>query len=273
MSSDIGGDIEGQYTIGRLGDSILEALRAEDHDLDHLDPEVLAPVEEFHTLGRIATKSLAAAADITTADRVLDVGCGIGGPARFLARTFGCPVTGVDLSAEFVEVARDLNRRVGLGDAIEVRRADALDLPFDDAGFDVVWTQHVTMNIADKRSLYREFARVLAPAGRFAFFDVVAGSDQPIHFPVPWADQPERSFLESADSIHAAVEAARFTVKHWEDMSDEALAWFAAMATAPPASSPLGLQLLVPDLRAKVANLRRNLDEDRIRLQRCVASI
>lgn len=266
-------DIESQYTIGRLGDAILEALRAEGHDPDHLDPGVLAPVEEFHTLGRAATKALAAAAHLTTADRVLDVGCGIGGPARFLARTFGCSVTGVDLSAEFVEVARDLNRRVGLGDTIDVRRADALDLPFDDAGFDVVWTQHVTMNIADKRALYREFARVLAPAGRFAFFDVVAGSNQPIHFPVPWADQPERSFLESADGIHTAVEAAQFTVKHWEDMSDEALAWFTAMAAEPPASSPLGLHLLIPDFQTKVVNLRRNLHEDRVRLQRCVATI
>lgn len=266
-------DIVGQYTIGRLGDSILDALRAEGHDPDHLDPDALTPVEEFHTLGRAATEALAAAAALTAADRVLDVGCGIAGPARFLARTFGCPVTGVDLSAEFVDVARDLNQRVGLGDAIEVRQADALELPFDDAGFDVVWTQHVAMNIADKPALYREFARVLAPAGRLAFLDFVAGPHQPIHFPVPWADQPGRSFLEPADTVHAAVDTAGFTVKQWEDLSAPALAWFSSMAASPPAPSPLGLHLLVPDFRTKVANLRRNLDEDRVRLKRCVATI
>lgn len=273
MVSAMSSDIEGQYTIGRLGDAIVDALRAAGHDPDQLDPEALAPVEEFHTLGRTATQALAAAAQITAADRVLDVGCGIGGPARFLARTFGCSVTGIDLSTEFVEVARDLNRRAGLADSVEVRRADALDLPFGHASFDVVWTQHVTMNIADKRALYREFARVLAPGGRLAFFDVVAGPTRPIHFPVPWADRPDRSFLEPADQIHTAVRAARFTVKHWEDLSDRALAWFTAMAAEPPAPAPLGLHLLIPDVRTKVVNLRRNLAEDRIRLQRCVATI
>ena len=120
-------------------------------------------------------RALAEAAAITSTDEVLDVGCGIGGPARFLATKFGCKVTGIDLTPEFIDVARDLNARVGLGDTIDLRVADALDLPFPDASFDVVWTQHVSMNIADKPGLYAELGRVLRPGGRLAFFDVVAG--------------------------------------------------------------------------------------------------
>lgn len=265
------GSIEAQYTPGNLRTAIIDALRAEGHDPDHPDPDALAPAEEFHTLGRAGSQALADAADIRAGERVLDIGCGIGGPARFLARTFGCSVTGIDLSAEFVEVARDLNERVGVTDLVDIHRADALRMPFDRASFDVVWTQHATMNVADKLAFYREVTRVLVPAGRLAFFDIVAGPNQPVHFPVPWADEPDRNFLEPADKVRAVVEASGFIVRHWADLSDAALEWFTAMAARPPAPRPLGLHLLVPDVQTKVVNLRRNLEEDRIRLLRCVA--
>ena len=263
--------IEAQYTTGRLGASILEALRTAGHDPDHLDLAALAPFEEFHTLGRVASAALADAASITEADRVLDVGCGIGGPARFLATQRGCKVTGIDLTPEFVEVARDLNGRVGLGDTIQVRVGDALDLPFPDRSFDVVWTQHVSMNIADKAGLYAEMGRVLEPGGRLAFFDVVAGDHGPLHFPVPWANEPDRSFLAHPDAIRDTLEQGGWTITHWKDLTPEALEFFTALAESPPGPNPLGLHLVMPNMLAKVTNLRRNLAEDRVRLLRVVA--
>jgi SAM-dependent methyltransferase len=263
--------IEDQYSTGRLGASILEALREAGHDPDHLDPSALAPFEEFHTLGRVASTALAEAAAITATDRVLDVGCGIGGPARFLATRYGCRVQGIDLTPEFIDVARDLNTRVGLGNAIDLRVGNALDMPFPDGSFDVVWTQHVSMNIADKAGLYAEIGRVLKPGGRLAFFDVVAGDESPPHFPVPWANGPDRSFLAQPETIRETLEQGGWTITRWEDLTPEALEFFTAIADAPPRPSPLGLHLVMPNMITKVTNLRRNLSEDRVRVLRCVA--
>jgi SAM-dependent methyltransferase len=256
LTAAVPSSIADQYSSGRLGASILDALRAAGHDPDDLDLSALAPFEEFHTLGRVASTALAEAAAITSTDLVLDVGCGIGGPARFLAAKFGCKVTGIDLTPEFIDVARDLNARVGLGDTIDVRVADALDLPFPDARFDVVWTQHVSMNIADKPGLYAELGRVLRPEGRLAFFDIV---------------EPDRSFLAKPEAIRETLESSEWTITHWEDLTNEALQWFTTRAEAPPSPSPLGLHLVMPNMRTKVGNLHRNLAEDRVLLLRCVA--
>jgi SAM-dependent methyltransferase len=265
--------VEGHYTTGTLGARLLAALQSAGYDIDHLDPDALAPVEEFHSLGRQASIALADVARITAQDRVLDAGCGIGGPARYLTRRFGCQVTGIDLTAEFCDVARDLNARCGLN-GIEIRQTDALHLPFADAAFDVVWTQHVAMNIADKPALYRSFRRVLKPGGQLALFDIVAGPEQPIHFPVPWAETPAVSFLEPAAAIRGHIEAAGFTVSHWEDVTDAARAFFQAVASAPaPSASPLGMHLIVPNLPVKAGNLGRNIAEQRVRMVRCVASV
>lgn len=265
------GPVEQHYSSGTLHERMLAALRAAGHDPDALDAEALAPAEEFHTLGRVATMALAEAAGIARHDRVLDVGSGLGGPARFLARRFGCHVVGVDLTAELCEVAADLTRRVGLDDLVEIRQGDALALPFPDASFDVAWTQHVSMNIADKRHFYAEMRRVLRPGGRLAFFDILAGPNQPIHFPVPWATDASTSALASQEATEAMLRDVGFDVRIWQEVTDEALAFFQQLATRPPEQSPLGLHLLVPDMPGKGANLVRNLAEQRICLVRCVA--
>jgi SAM-dependent methyltransferase len=259
-------DVSLQYRVGGLLDSILAALAAAGKDIDGLDPDDLTPLEEFHALGRRGTAALADAAGLAADEKVLDVGCGIGGPARFLTRRRGCRVTGIDLTPEFVEVARELCARTGVD--VRIERADALSLPFADASFDVVWTQHVSMNIADKPAFYRELRRVARPGGRLAFFDAVAGDVQPLVFPVPWADVPGRSFLEPQEQVRGLVEAAGFAVESWRDESEAAIESFLS-APSPGGSS---LALVVPNLREKAANYLQNLREDRVRVIRCIAT-
>ena len=148
----------------------LMALGAEDQ---RLTPQQLAVLDQFHTRGLAATAELAKLAEINADMSVLDVGSGVGGPARFLAATYGCRVTGVDLSQSFVDAARYLAERTGLSGRVSFETASALELPFDDGLFDVVLLQHVAMNISDRARLYREIRRVLKSGGRFATFDVV----------------------------------------------------------------------------------------------------
>jgi MPBQ/MSBQ methyltransferase len=267
--------VEAHYTRGNLLGLMLDALRSAGLDPDHLDPEALAPLEEFHTLGREATVALAEAAGVVEGEEVLDVGCGVGGPARLLARAFGARVTGIDTTQEFCTTAVDLNARTGLSGRIDIEQGDALALPFPDAAFDVVWTQHVSMNIADKARFYQELRRVVRRGGRLAFFDIVAGPNQPLHFPVPWSETPALSFLVPAEEVRRLVEEAGFSVQRWEDTSAEAMSFFEQLTarTAGPGGLPaLGIHVLIRDFATKAANARRNLAEDRIRLLRAVCA-
>ncbi|HKF62509.1 MAG TPA: class I SAM-dependent methyltransferase, partial [Dongiaceae bacterium] len=161
----------------------LAALGPEDRPLT---PDQLAALDQFHTRGLAATAELARLAGLTTEMSVLDVGAGIGGPARFLAATLGCRVTGVDLSEPFVEAARYLTERTGQSGQVSFQTGSALALPFAEGSFDAALLQHVAMNIADRPLLYREIRRVLKAGGRFATYDVVLNGAEP-HYPVPWA--------------------------------------------------------------------------------------
>jgi SAM-dependent methyltransferase len=267
------GSLPDQYTTGDLLDRILAALTAAGHELDPLDPEALSPVEDFHTLGRLATVALADAAGITAEDVVVDLGSGIGGPSRFLARTYGCRVDGIDLTPEFQTVSEDLSRRTGLDDLVAAHVGDATATPFADGAFTVAWSQHVAMNIEDKAGLYAEARRILTPGGRLAFFDIMAGPEQPLQFPVPWADTPDLSFLAPPDEVRGLVEAAGFTVDLWLDLSDDAIAFFEAMAAGPPPNaSPVNLSLLIPDFPTKAGNLVQNFRDGRTKLVRAVAT-
>src|SRR5262245_6084899 len=193
--------IEQAYATGRARSDIERALTAAGKNPDALQPSELAMLEDFHSLGRLATAALIDLAQVGAGDRVLDAGTGIGGTARLIAAERGAGVTAVDLTAEYCDVARWLNEAVGLGDMIEVLTADVTELPFDDASFDVVVSQHVQMNVADKRRLYAEARRVLRPGGRLALWDVTEGSGGPLHFPVPWATSPEQSHLVTPERL------------------------------------------------------------------------
>jgi SAM-dependent methyltransferase len=259
---------EQPYATGLTRANIERALAEAGKRADTLQASDLAMLEDFHSLGRLATAALIDLAQIRSSDRVLDAGTGIGGTARLIAAERGAHVTAVDLTTEYCEVATWLNDAVGLGDMIDVRNADVTDLPFDKGSFDVVVSQHVQMNIADKGRLYAEARRVLAPGGRLALWDVTAGSGGPLHVPVPWATSLAQSHLATPERLEEILRDAGFATVHWNDLTEAAGgAMQAFVAGEQPA---LGLHVFVPDFRVKARNLVRNLHEDRARLIQAV---
>ena len=261
--------VERHYSSAGLQERLLAAIRDAGLDPERLSPDDIGPLEDFHTLGRPATDALAdRVGGIDAGTRVLDVGAGLGGPARRLAQRFGCHVTALDLTADYCRVAADLNRRTGLDGLVTVVQGDALELPFPDGAFDLVWTQHVAMNIEDKPRLYRGMRRVLAPGGRLALYDVVEGDGEPLEFPLPWAREPALSFLVTPDALRSLLDDAGFRVLVWDDVTAAFQDWIAERAGQPP--PPLGTHLLADDMPERLANYLRNATAGRVRVVRAV---
>ena len=256
-------EVRDHYRATGLTERLKTALTVFGPDEQRLTPQQLATLDQFHTRGLAATAELAKLAGITADLSVLDVGSGLGGPARFLAATYGCRVTGVDLSEPFVDAARYLTERTGQSERVSFETASAPELPFDDSYFDIVLLQHVAMNIADRARLYREFRRVLKSGGRLAIYDVVSNSGDP-HYPVPWARTPATSFLLTAAATREAIEPAGFRTLTWQDDSEDAKTWFTQLRASGPLPSPnLGV-VMGPDFVQLTANLGRNLMEGRL---------
>lgn len=238
-------------------------------DLDAATPADLKPVDEFHTGGVEATDALLDQLNVAAGTRVLDIGSGLGGTARHVAGRYGCAVTGVDLTPEFVETARSLSRLVGLEDGTRFEVGSALALPVPDDGFDVALLLHVGMNIADKPALFREVRRVLQPGGTFAVFDVMLGAETgDLSFPVPWSEVAETSFVAAPQDYRDAASAAGFEAVGERDRSAFASDFFARVRAKiaelgePP---PLGIHLLMGDTaKDKIENYVAMLEAGRI---------
>jgi len=262
MSDGLDG-VRDHYRATGLTDRLKAALTALWPEDQRLMPEQLGALDQFHTRGLAATADLAAATGITADMSVLDVGCGIGGPARFLAAARGCKVTGVDLSEPFVDAARYLTERTGQSGCVSFQTASALALPFAAGTFDIVLLQHVAMNIRDRAQLYREVRRVLGSGGRFATFDVVSLRGEPL-YPLPWARTPATSFLLTAHATREAIAAAGLRSLSWQDDTEAAKAWFAQLrSSGPPPPPNLGV-VMGPDFAQLAANLGRSLAESRL---------
>jgi SAM-dependent methyltransferase len=266
--------INRQYGQPDLGSELLAALQGAGKDIDALTPDDLAPFEEIHIRGREATRDLAQLSQLREGMEVLDVGCGVGGPARTLASEFGCQVTGIDLTDNYCLAAEMLTARVGLDDRVTIHQGNALDMPFDDESFDAVWMQHMAMNIEDKDRLFGEIRRVLRPDGRLVLHEIVAGSAASPYFPVPWASEPSISYLIApAELRHLLAADGGFKELNWLDDTQKCVEWYHALfaARTPGAPPPIGLDLVLgSDFPEKGQNVLRNMEDNRIAVLQAV---
>lgn len=251
---------------------ILRALPAAGGDPARPTYDAVHQLDQFHLGGPPASRVLAEMGALR-GETVLDVGCGIGGPARLLAHELGCTVTGVDLTHAYIASARTLSDWLGLTGATHFVCGSAVQLPIRDGAFPVVWSQHAAMNIPDKDALYADIARVLQPGGRFLMHDIVAGPLRDPYYPVPWAQGPTESFLLPANEVHARLSAAGLVEEGWADASAEAIARIRDARERAAAGEPEkpGPQLVLgPEFETMRANLSRSLEEARVSVVRSV---
>ena len=261
-------DVTSHYTQTNLIAAIAAGVEALGKDQATVTVEDLAPVDEFHIGGRAATQAFLDQLSFTPAMRVLDVGCGIGGAARFAATQYGVTVTGVDLTAAYVEAGNELCRWVGLADQIDLQCRNAADLGLPDASMDAAYMLHVGMNIPEKDRVFAEVARVLKPGGCFGVYDVMQIGAGELTFPVPWASEPSTSAVATPAFYAETLAANGFTVTGQRDRHAYAVTFFEQLkaklegASGPP---PLGLHILMGiDAPVKVRNMIDNIGAGRI---------
>lgn len=261
--------VDAHYSGRTTHDGVIAAVRAAFPPGRQLTTGDLSPLDQFHLRGEEATRQLSELVSISADSYVLDVGSGIGGPARYIATKTGCRVTGIDLSTEYCSIARTLSEILNLYDLVDFKQGDATEMPFADESFDIAITQHVVMNIEDRGRLYSEINRVLRPHGRFAMYDVFKKGDEELTYPVPWARDASLSFLRQFDETRSLLTSAGFAVSSFEDITDQSASWLFQQSQRSPGEdrTPLGLELLMgSDFDAIRGNYARNLRAGRIGL-------
>ena len=251
-----------------LADVIAQNLQSAGRDLNKLTTADLATVDEFHIRGRKATLELAAQMNLNADSHVLDMGSGLGGPARTLTETYGCKVTGIDLTQAFCSAATAMSDWVGLGKRVSFKRGDATNLPFDNKKFDAAMTIHVAMNIAAKDKMYMEARRVVKPGGIFAVYDILQGEGGEVLYPVPWARDPSISHLATPDEMKSLLVGAGFKLRDVQDSTEESQSFFERMTAqmAKTGSPPVAWRLFLgDDFPTMARNQVRNVTERRIR--------
>ncbi len=272
--ADLSTGIQRQYGGAAIVQRVLKAVTESGHDVGQLTAEMLYPYDQLHGRGFAATKENAAKLNLNELTHVLDIGSGVGGPARYMTRTFGCRVTGIDLTKDFVAAAKELTERCGLSDKVVFRQGDALAMPFGEASFDAACCLNVAMNIRDKAQLAREICRVLKPHGRLVWTETTQGPGGEPHYPLPWARNPDISFLVSAAELRRAMERAGLRIVDWIDEIEAVRTGLVqagrkAQQTAP---SMVDNQVIMgDDFAERFNNAGRNVREQRIVLIFAVA--
>jgi ubiquinone/menaquinone biosynthesis C-methylase UbiE len=261
------GAVEEHYASTDITARVLTALRTVNGPDVPITPDTIAPIDHFHGKGAVATEELAALLQPKTSDHLLDIGCGIGGPARWIAAKYGCCVTGVDLTAEFCEAARELNSLCGLAGRVRILHASALSLPLPDNSFDRAYSQAALMNISDKRGVFREAFRILRPGGTLALFLAGTGSAGEPYYPLPWARTTAISFLVAPDEVERDLNAAGFEIVYVRDIAASLAAEFGDTAKRLETEElpPLG-EHIVSGVNAKEwrINVMRSVAEGRL---------
>ena len=253
--------IENHYLKENLYEEIIERLKELGKELDKISRVDIAAVDEFHVRGAAVSKELAESIDLNNKS-VLDIGCGLGGPCRMLAETYNCTTTGIDLSNEYIRTATKLSSLVGLESMTSFVQGDATSLPFEQDSFDVVWTQHVQMNVPDKQKFYSEIKRVLKPGGFFMYYDIFKDKDHEVTYPMPWASSVDHSFLFKSDEMHQILNNLGFNQKSSKDQTKAGIDFFEGMLQKLKEHGPpkIGLNVLMgTSTKPKLLNLLEHL--------------
>jgi len=262
--------IAAHYAHDHLYETILQALANTGIKPGNITPKNIAAVDEFHVRGREISHELAAAAGLQPGMRILDAGCGLGGACRMLAHEYDCEVTGIDITADYIRTAQQLSALTGLQHSTRFVQGSVLALPFGNNSFDTVFTQHVQMNIADKKTFYSEIHRVLITGGRFVYYDILSHDHLPIQFPVPWASDASMSFLATTQQLHGLLTDTGLQRVQVNDETAKGITFFNNLFTriAQKGLPALGLHLLMGDTALeKLSNLRMGLIEGKIILE------